>query len=348
MIRKIVPFSFSLSLLFLFLHFIAVAQTPSSTQTQQAPAKNTLGIASIPSPSDTENDLSYRIGPGDELDVRVFGRAELSKVVRVDNYGKIRLPFLKEMQAACYTEAQLAGIIAEGYKKYLQDPQVDVLVKEFRSQPVAVIGAVSQPGRFQLQRRVRLLELITFAGGPQTRAGATIHIIHSNEHNHCSPNSAKDQTENGEGGDSLASALTSIKLRDLLAGAPEANPFVQSGDIISIPEADQIFVTGSVVKPGAYPMPPQVTLSQAVAMAGGVNMEGTSGRVRLIRGEPGKSERKEMVFNLNDIHKRKIQDVALMPNDIVEVPSSTMRVASRSILGVSINMLTSLPYFILR
>ncbi|MCI0525497.1 MAG: hypothetical protein L0Y75_09570, partial [Acidobacteria bacterium] len=80
----------------------------------------------------------------------------------------------------------------------------------------------------------------------------------------------------------------------------------------------------------------------------GVNMEGASGRVRLVRGEPGKGERKETVYNLNDIHKRKIQDVTLMPNDIVEVPSSTMRAASRNILGVSIGMLSTLPYFVLR
>jgi len=349
MIRKIVSPSWLLSVLFLTTFPNAVAQTPSSTQPQQPSPPNTPGLVSNQATPGSGDDLSYRIGPGDELDVRVFGRPELSRVVRVDNYGKIRLPFLKEMQAACYSEAQLAGSIAEGYKKYLQDPQVDVLVKEFRSQPVAVIGAVTHPGRFQLQRRARLLELITFAGGPQARAGATIHIVHNSEHNFCSQNSAKDQSENGEKADPLPFALTSIKLRDLMDGAPDANPFVQPGDVISVPDADQIFVTGSVVRPGAYPIPgSKLTLTQAVALAGGINMEGASGRVRLIRERPDKGERKETVYNINDIHRRKIQDVALAPNDIVEVPSSTLRSASRNILGVSINMLNTLPYIILR
>ncbi|MGH9768088.1 MAG: polysaccharide biosynthesis/export family protein, partial [Blastocatellia bacterium] len=177
MIRKVVSLNWLLPVLFLSLYSIVVAQTPPSTppQPQPLPPPNTPVALSNPAPPGSGEDLSYRIGPGDELDVRVFGRAELSRVIRVDNYGKIRLPFLNEMKAACYSEAQLAGIIAEGYKKYLRDPQVDVLVKEYRSQPVAVIGAVSQPGRFQLQRRVRLLELITFAGGTQIRAGSTIH-----------------------------------------------------------------------------------------------------------------------------------------------------------------------------
>ncbi|MEJ7709640.1 MAG: SLBB domain-containing protein [Pyrinomonadaceae bacterium] len=66
---------------------------------------------------------------------------------------------------------------AAKYRKYQRNPQVDVFVKEFQSQPVALIGAVDKPGRFQLQRRMRLLELLTFAGGPLERAGGRIHLI---------------------------------------------------------------------------------------------------------------------------------------------------------------------------
>jgi polysaccharide export outer membrane protein len=316
-------------------------------------------IPVLPAPNST-SDLSYRIGPGDELDVRVFGRPELARIARVDSYGRIRLPFLEEIPAACLTEAQLAAVIAEKYKKYLRDPQVDVLVKDFRSQPVAVIGAVAQPGRFQLQRRVRLLELITFAGGPNTHAGNTIHVIHNAEHNHCSSNLAQEQSKpevksepgpeakDGAAGDAILPVLSSIKLKELLNGSPEANPFVQPGDIVSIPEADQIFVTGSVIKPGAYALLTKLTLTQAVALAGGVNMEAARSRVRLIRQDPGTEERKETIYNLDDIHRRKIQDIALLPNDIIEVPNSTMKVATRNMLGVSINMLSALPYFIIR
>src|SRR5262245_37964730 len=134
------------------------------------------------------------------------------------------------MQAACFTEAQLAGQVAESYKKFLRDPQVDVLVKDYRSQPVAVIGAVNQPGRFQLQRRARALELITFAGGPRSTAvGGVVHIIHNGELDHCAQPGAKNQPENGENGSpSQASyAITSIKLSEMLAGTADSNPFVQ-------------------------------------------------------------------------------------------------------------------------
>jgi polysaccharide biosynthesis/export protein len=356
MIRKIVFLSSLFSVLSLILCPIAEAQTHSSTQTQPPTQQAPPQIAPAPAPAvrgtgspGSDDDLSYRIGPGDELDIRVFGRAELSRTTRVDNYGKIRLPFLQEMQAACLTEAQLAGQVAEKYKKFLREPQVDVLVKEYRSQPVAVIGAVNQPGRFQLQRRARALELITFAGGPKTTAvGGVVHIIHNGELDHCAQTVARNQPENGENGAPVSPPITSIKLSEMMAGTADSNPFVQPGDVISVPEADQIFVTGFVVRPGPFPMTPGLTLTQAVALAGGVNPEGSVGRVRLVRGTPGKGERKETVYNLHDIHKRKIQDVALNVNDIVEIPSSTSRIAYRGALGVGINLLNSLPFFILR
>src|SRR5262245_36348177 len=238
--------------------FIALLMVTPATRAQQPASQPQQAITPAAPPAmatpkmraaGPDTDLSYRIGPGDILDIRVFGRPEMTKDVRVDNFGRIRLPFLAEMQAACLTEAQLATIIADKYKKYLRDPQVDVMVKEFRSQPVAVIGAVSTPGRFQLQRRIRLLELLTFAGGPNNHAGSTVHIIHSDDHDYCTPDeSLKDaktkpaaeaaaaDANTEENADSVAPFLSSIKLKDVLNGLSNANPYVQPGDIISIPE----------------------------------------------------------------------------------------------------------------
>src|SRR5712692_6406761 len=114
------------------------------------------------------NDTRYRIGPGDVLEVRVARAPELSRdMVRVDQSGMIRMPMLDvDIPAACLTEPELAQNIAKLYRKYKNDPHVDVFVQEFQSQPVAVLGAVHGAAQFKLQRQVRLLELLTFAGGP--------------------------------------------------------------------------------------------------------------------------------------------------------------------------------------
>lgn len=319
------------------------------TMAAPAAAQQATVAQAPPSPApDTAAERAYRLGPGDVIDVRVFGRAEMSRDARIDSKGRVRLPFIEEIQAACLTEMQLADLIAERYKKYLRDPQVDVMIKEYRSQPVAVIGAVARPGQFQLQRRVRLLELLSHAGGTNNVAGNTVHIIHSDEFDPCGTRRQPVAPAGEDEAASVAAQLSSIKLRDLLAGKQEANPYVQPGDIVSIPDADQFFVTGAVVKPGAYSLHTKMTLTQAIALAGGVNFEGAKNRVRVVRQVPGTEQRIETIHNVDAILKRKAEDVTLLPNDIVEVPGSTARVATRSLLGTGISMLSALPYFVIR
>jgi polysaccharide export outer membrane protein len=336
-----------------------VAQTPVSASQPIAPQTAKPQVLPAAIPTGNLSDQTYRIGPGDVLDVRVFNRPELSGERRVTEAGRIRLPFIEELQVACLSEAEISQQIIAKYKKFLRDPQVDVFVKEYKSLPVAVIGSVNQPARFQLQRRIRLLELLSYAGGPNNRAGTLIHIIHSNDYDFCQNNpgitaapadgkSATDAPDPDGEKISILTALSSVSLRDLLSGKLEANVYIQPGDIVSLPEADQFYVTGAVNRPGAFALTTKITLTQAIGLAGGINMEGAKGRVRLVRQSPDSDKRFETIYNLTDINKRKIEDIILMPNDIIEVPNSTMRAASRNLLGVSISMLSALPFFIIR
>jgi polysaccharide export outer membrane protein len=126
-----------------------------------------------------EANENYRIGPGDVLDVIVSKNETLSRSgLRVSNQGTIQLAmFDHDVPAACLTERQLADSIKERYRKYLVDPYVNVSVREYNSSPVAIIGAVNSPGRFQLQRQIRLVELLTFVNGPSANAGKTVEIM---------------------------------------------------------------------------------------------------------------------------------------------------------------------------
>src|SRR6188474_1935943 len=123
----------------------------------------------------------YRIGPGDVLDIRIYNRPQLSRdAVRVEGNGMIRMPLIEnEIQAACLTEGELAKEISTRYARYYKNLQVDIFIKEYHSKQVAVIGAVNEQSRFELQRRVRLLELLTYAKGPSSKAGQTINIVHA-------------------------------------------------------------------------------------------------------------------------------------------------------------------------
>ena len=316
------------------------ASVASATSTNtEAGVKAQVDSTSPGKPPANGVDTRYRIGPGDVLEVRVIRAPELSREsVRVDQGGMIRMPMLTDdIPAACLTEGELALNIATLYDKYKNNPHVDVFVKEFQSQPVAVIGAVKGAAQFRLQRRVRLLELLTFAGGPTDSAGQTIQIVHAGGASPC------EKVNNGAVSDNDSAALVSYQLSETLRGVPEANPFVQPGDIISLPLADQVFVLGNVLKPAAIPMKEPLTITRAIAIAGGTGPSSKKNKVRIIRQLPGSTAKKEIYVDLTAIEKNKAEDVALMPNDVIDVPTSGAKSILRSLLGTIVPSVGQLP-----
>jgi polysaccharide biosynthesis/export protein len=282
-------------------------------------------------------DTRYRIGPGDVLDVRVARAPELSRdAVRVDQSGNIRMPMLdNDIPAACLTEPELAQSIAKLYLKYKRDPHVDVFVKEFQSQPVAVIGAVRSPAQFKLQRQVRLLELISLVGGPNDTAGQTVQVVHAEGGMLCEQPADTSITENG--------AFTTYKLDDTLHGTPDANPIVRPGDIVSVPQADQIFVIGNVIRPTAIPLKEPLTVSKAIAMAGGPAQNTKKDKIRIIRQISGGTQKQEISVDLTAIEKNRTQDIALMANDVIDVPVSGTKRLLRSLVGAVVPTAAQLP-----
>jgi len=290
----------------------AIAQQP-------APSAGALPAAPVAEKSVDDapavrSDELYRIGPGDVLDIIVLKNSALSRDgVRVDNNGMVQVPLIQDaIQAACLTERELAADIKRRLLRYLRNPQVYVAIKEYNSQPVAVIGAVNTPGRFQLQRRLRLLELLTFVNGPSDRAGRSVQIVHTAKFSRCdtAPAATNDET----------SMLASYNLKDTLQADEKANPYLHPGDIVRLPEADQAFIVGSVKLPKEIVLREPVTVSQAIAMAGGTLPEANGEKIRIIRQQPGTLTKTEIFVNLKMINKHQRDDVALQANDVVDVP----------------------------
>lgn len=348
--QKCRPTPFNIFFVILFVLTSLNAQTPAQSQLQ-SPVVATPSAPNALRAKDDPRAQNYRIGVGDVLVIRVFAHPDLGGEIPVNTFGQIRLPFFPEIQAACMTEAELSTTIAQMYRKYLRDPQVDVFVKEYRSQPVSVIGAVTQPGRFLLQRRVRLLELLANAGGPAPNAGTTVFVIHSNDRFACEQNPAVEKeapkaAATGNEEESVDAITTTYKLRDLMMGAPEANNFVDPGDVISILEADQVYLTGNVLKPGPIPLKGQLTLYEAINHAGGFQSEASKKNVRLIRHNPD-GTRKELTFNVEDIEKHRTQDVLLQANDVIAVQSSVVKNLRKSLLQIVPATVSTLPIVVL-
>ncbi|HUS11909.1 MAG TPA: polysaccharide biosynthesis/export family protein [Pyrinomonadaceae bacterium] len=306
------------------------AQQPEQTVADKPVAADASKVA-----LKMNEDNRYRIGPGDVLDIRILNRPNLSReAIRVEGSGMIRMPLIEtEIQAACKTEGELAREIAERYTKFYRKPQVDVFIKEYHSRQVAVIGAVNEQSRFELQRRIRLLELLTYAKGPSAKAGQTINIVHAPPALACQqPDSSTED----------AKAFSSYKLSDTLTGDPRANPYLEAGDIITLPEANQVYVVGNVFTPLTIPLKEPITLSRAVAMAGGVKQDSKKDKVRIVRQEAGMTSR-EIVVDLTAIEKKRAEDIALRPNDIIDVPTSGSKSFLRTLLGTVAPSVAQLP-----
>jgi len=286
-------------------------------------------------PSSQSTDDRYRIGPGDVLDIRVYNRPQLSReAVRVEGNGMIRMPLVdNDIQAACMTEGELAKEISTRYARYYKNLQVDVFIKEYHSKQVAVIGAVNEQSRFELQRRVRLLELLTYAKGPTAKAGQTINIVHSTAASPCK------QTDNTD----TSAAFSSYKLSDVLQGDPKSNPYLEAGDIVTLPEADQVYVVGNVFMPLTIALKEPITLTRAIAMAGGLKQDTKKDKIRILRQEPGTTIRKEITVDLSAIEKKSSEDLALAPNDIIDVPTSAGKSFLRSLVQGVVPSVGQLP-----
>jgi len=301
--------------------FPALARTQESQSSQDVPQVSNSRSSSGDATIDTQGIKNYLLGPGDTLDIRVFGQSDLNAVVEVDSDGNISsLPFLESpIYAKCRTEKEIEKDIVKAYGKILKNPQVSVHIAERKSrQPATVFGAVRQPTRVQMQRRIRLNELVVVSGGFTDRASGTIQIFHTEPLMCPLP-----------GEEALAAPLDDtktpyeiVKISELSSGKPQANPVVRPGDYVMVTEAEPVYIMGSVVSPQGIFLRDQLTLSRALAMVGGARKEAKISDVRIYRQKPGAPNQETIKVNYGAIKKNQIPDFLLQAYDIVEVPEA--------------------------
>lgn len=312
--------------------FFGVTFTFAQETTDSKPAETVRNVRVNP------NVERYRIGLLDVIDVIVARHPELSLTnVKLDTEGRIRLPRIDVLVTAiCKTENELALEIQEHYKKnYLRDPFITVNVREQNSQPFSVIGAVKKPGYFVTNRRLTLLELISFAGGPDVEfSGTKVQVARVGGISGCPVR--EDGSEVNEDG----VTFFTYKLGDITSG--RSNPVMRPGDIVYVEKADYVYVVGNVVKPQPIALSENLTLTQAIAASGGMLSATKKSQIRLIRQENG--GKVETVYDLNAIRDKKIADPILQANDIIEVPTDKIKSFGEIFLKAITNGLPSVFY----
>jgi len=245
----------------------------------------------------------YEIAAGDILTITVTGQPSMSGDHTVDGEGMVVLNGLglrvkaTEMSAKEF-ERKLVTLLSDGY---LRKPEIQVSLKESRSDRVYVTGQTDKPGPYPLRGDRSLLSLIGDIGGLPRDAGHEVVVIRPPAP--VAP-AAPTASEDGESPDPTptptpspetsglpnavpGSQIIRVRTAELLSGNPEKNLPLVAGDTIYFPKPANIYVTGQVFKPGPIRFEEGMTVFQAVTLAGGITNRG-SDKVKVVRIVDGK------------------------------------------------------------
>jgi polysaccharide biosynthesis/export protein len=261
----------------------------------------------------------YVLGPNDQVTVHALDAEEISdKPYRVSASGDLTFPMVGRVKAAGLTVEELEAALVKALQEFIREPRVAVSVTEFHSQPVSVIGAVTNPGVLQLQGTKTVIEVLSMAGGVRNDAGATINITRKAEWGLLPLPGAKLDP-------SGQFSTAEIKVKDVLgAGNPEQNILIRPNDVISVPRSQVVYVLGAVKKAGGFSMNERDSLSvlQALSLAEGFERTAAPQQAKILRLKPGATRRSEMPVNIEQISSGKAEDVPLQQDDILFIPDS--------------------------
>jgi polysaccharide biosynthesis/export protein len=274
---------------------LALLQTPPAT----------AGAQATPPAGTPRAVMEYEVGPGDVLEVNVFGNDDLSRIPTVQTSGAISLPLLGEVQVAGLTvgevQRKITNLLA---KDYLVNPQVEVKVREYQSQFVSVVGEVNSPGRKPIRGRMRLIDVLLESGGFKPSASGQVMITR-----------VDGEFDPGQ---------KTITVRISSSASPTSQDLVnlelplKNGDIITALSKAFVTVDGEVNKPGRYAIESDLTVTGAVSLAGGLTRFG-SNEVKVRRTDPQNGKVSVFGVDLKDVRNGKKPDVPLIPNDVISV-----------------------------
>jgi len=302
---------------------VLFAQNPALLGADNSANSDTKSLANDAASGGSSSEL--RLGAGDLLELKVFNAPELSEVLRVSGAGEITVPLVGPTKVAGLTAEQAQKDIEQRLVSggFLRDPHVNILVKEFASQGISVLGEVARPGIYPLLGSPRLFDALSAAGGTTSRAGKMVYVIHR-EH---------------------PSAGNAILLSQDPKRALAQNVFLQLGDTVMVSRAGIVYVSGDVKTPGGYVMnnDDSLTVLQALALAQGVNPTASTKNVRIIRRKDGKLQ--EIPVQLKQILAAKAPDIALENDDVLFVPNSASKSAARRSMESIVQVATGLAIY---
>ncbi len=273
----------------LFLTLATTAQTPAVQPLPSQPPKADVKA---------DQPARYTLGPQDQLKITVFDEPDLSNIYRVDSDGYVTFPMINRVTATGLTPAELQDrirtMLASGY---IRNPQVRVEVEGYKSQSIIVGGEVRSPGKIPMTGTMTLIEALAAAGSPTSSAASEVIVSRQKR----GPNGVIPNENDVE--------IIRVNLKEIQLGRAGRDIQLQDGDIINVPKAQTLYMSGAVRNQGAIIYEPGMTVQQAIAVAGGLTDRGSDRRIKADR---IMSDGKVVEVNL------RLED-KVQPNDTIKI-----------------------------
>lgn len=263
----------------------------------------------------------YKIGPGDVLSITFWDQSKsvpFETMVRPD--GKISYSYMDDITVSGHTCHEVDEMLSTALKKYIRNPRIDVVVKEYRSKSALLFGqinklqtGISGPGKYPLTGKTKILDLIVTAGGPiigEEFANADLRRV--------------EVVRKGK-------TYTVNLYNTMFRGDLTQNIIIDDGDIVTVPElptyGERVYVFGEVQNQGIYRLKDAYDLLAVISKAGGTTRVAVDSDVKIIRGyEENRDQPVILSANLNEILKQGdlAQNVPLQNGDVVYVPRTVI------------------------
>jgi polysaccharide biosynthesis/export protein len=312
-------------------NYPSLSRAPANPQGASTASPNVEEInkaISAASQQSAGSSKDYKLGPDDLLQITIYNIPEQearvtprSVTLRVSQDGLVVIPLLGQMDVRGKTTGELERELNKRYAKFIRNPQVGVLVMEFR-QRVSVMGAVQKPGVLELTGPRSVVDALALAGGVTEKAGNQVHVYRQ---------------------DASGSRQSIVIDLTLLAnssgqmmnqnGAAPINMPLQAGDVVNVPQSGMFFVDGAVGKPGSYALGRSYTVSQALATAGGVDPELADYEAVTINRRVNPEKVEIIPVDLKAVTAGRAVDPQVQPDDVILVPMSSVKYFVKRFVG---------------
>jgi polysaccharide export outer membrane protein len=228
------------------------------------------------------------LGPGDVVRVSVYGNPDLSLETRVSETGAITFPLIGNVAVAglavAAAEKKIGGLLESG--GYLKKAQVNIIVALLASQQVSVLGQVNRPGRYPVDGKRSVLDMLALAGGISAEGSDTVSLVRTHD------------------GKTTRSTIDVIQM--VRSGALDANADVAGGDMLFVERAPRFYIVGEVQRPGAFRVERQMTVLQALSAGGGLTARGSNNGLSITRKD---AQGKPVTFEVRHSDLVQVDDV---------------------------------------